>query len=358
MNGKIPVGILGATGSVGQRFVTLLADHPWFELVLLTGSSRSAGMAYGEAVDWMQSTPLPSEVGALTVRDSTPPLPARLLFSALGGEVAGPLESELARAGHVVVSNASSHRMDPDVPLVIPEVNPGHLDLALAQQHGDGAIFANPNCSTIGLVMALKPLVDSFGVEEVNCVTLQALSGAGLPGVPSLAITDNVIPFIAGEEEKVETEASKILGRLHGDRIEPAPLTISAQCNRVPVFDGHTACVSVRLSRPADLEEITTSFREFSGEPQRLRLPSAPDRPLHLAPRPDRPQPRLDRDTDRGMAVTVGRLRPCPILDVKFVCLSHNTLRGAAGGALLLAELLAARGTMTGLAVPRSGDPS
>jgi len=358
MSEKIPVGVLGATGSVGQRFVTLLAEHPWFDLVLLTGSTRSAGMPYGEAVNWMQATPLPPRVAAITVQQSMPPLPARMLFSALGGEVAGPLETELARAGHVIISNASSHRMDPDLPLIVPEVNADHLELARRQSFGDGAIFTNPNCSTIGLAMALKPLMNVFGVQEVLCVTMQALSGAGVPGVPSLAIMDNVIPFIDGEEEKVESETAKILGTLRGDRIVPAELTISAQCNRVAVLDGHTECVSVRLSRPAELEEIKESFHRFSGEPQRLRLPSAPSRPIHLCEQPDRPQPRLDRDTGGGMTVSIGRLRPCPILDVKFVCLSHNTLRGAAGGAVLLAELLAAKDMMAGITVPGPGDGS
>jgi aspartate-semialdehyde dehydrogenase len=297
-------------------------------------------------------------VAAITVQSSTPTLEARMLFSALGGKIAGPIETELARAGHLVVSNASSHRMDPDVPLIVPEVNPEHLELARGQGFGEGAIFTNPNCSTIGLVMALKPLVDAFGVEEVLCVTLQALSGAGLPGVPSLAIMDNVIPFINGEEEKVESEPAKILGELRDGRIVPAELTISAQCNRVPVVDGHTECVSVRLSRPAELGEIEESFRDFSGEPQRLRLPSAPVRPLQFCEQPDRPQPRLDRDTGDGMTVTIGRLRPCPILDVKFVCLSHNTLRGAAGGSVLLAELLAAKNLMAGMAAPKPGEGS
>jgi aspartate-semialdehyde dehydrogenase len=248
--------------------------------------------------------------------------------------------------------------MDPDVPLVIPEVNPDHLQLARGQDFGEGAIFTNPNCSTIGLAMALKPLADTFGVREVSCVTLQALSGAGLPGVPSLVILDNLIPHIIGEEEKVESETTKILGLLDGDRIIPANITVSAQCNRVAVVDGHTECISVRLANPAGLDEVERAFREFSGEPQRLGLPSAPDPPIHFCSRPDGPQPRLDRDRGRGMTVTVGRLRPCPVLDIKFVCLSHNTLRGAAGGALLLAEQVVARGLIAGLEPPeRVPDP-
>lgn len=358
---KIPVAVLGATGSVGQRFVSLLARHPWFELAALTGSERSAGRPYGEAVRWMQEEPLPAAAADLTVVATEPGLPARLVFSALGGDIAGPRESELAAAGHLVVSNASSHRMDPDVPLVVPEVNPDHLGLVdhPGRQDGRGAILTNPNCSTIGLVMALKPLADAFGVERVSVVTLQAASGAGIPGVPSMALLDNVIPFIPGEEEKIEAETRKILGRLErGDprRIEPAALTVSAQANRVPVLDGHTLCVSVGLTRRPErsgelnVEAVADAFDRFTGEPQRRRLPSAPERPLCVTARREGPQPRLDRGRGRGMAVTVGRIRPCPLLDVRFVAMVHNTVRGAAGGALLLAELAADRGLL--------GDPT
>lgn len=271
------------------------------------------------------------------------PLPSKLLFSALGSKVAKDAEVELATAGHCVVSNASSHRMDADVPLMVPEVNPDHLGLA-EEQPWDGALFTNPNCSTIGLVMALKPLYDAFGLEAVNAVTLQAVSGAGLHGVPSMSIVDNLIPYIGGEEEKIESETQKILGRLEGGAIEPAPVTVSAQVNRVPVIDGHTECVSVRLGRPASLEEVRDALASFTAAPQELGLPSAPERPVLVTDEPDRPQPRLDRNAGRGMAATVGRLRPCPILDYKFVVLSHNTLRGAAGGALLVAELAVAKG--------------
>lgn len=353
---RLPVGVLGATGSVGQRFVSLLAAHPWFEPVVLTASQRSAGRAYGDAVSWAQSTPIPESVAGLEVRETAPGLPARLLFSALDSAVAGPLEEELAAAGHVVVSNARNHRMDPDVPLVVPEVNPAHLGLARAQTHGGGegrgAIFANPNCSTIGLVMALKPLVDAFGVRKVSVVTLQAASGAGIPGVPSMALLDNVVPYIPGEEEKLEQEGRKILGRLTDDvpgglRIEPAALTVSAQVTRVPVVDGHTLCISVELATPGITpEDAEEAFAAFTAEPQELGLPTAPPAPVIVTRRLEGPQPRLDRDRGAGMAVTVGRVRPCSLLHLRFVALVHNTLRGAAGGALLLAELARAKGLL------------
>lgn len=349
---KVPVGVLGATGSVGQRFVSLLADHPWFELVAVTGSERSAGRRYGDAVRWMLADPPPPAAAELAVLAPGQALPCRLLFSALTADVAGPAEAELARAGHLVVSNAGSHRMDSDVPLVVPEVNPDHLELARRQGFGGGAILTNPNCSTIGLVLALKPLADAFGVAEVSVVTMQALSGAGLPGVPSMAILDNLIPFIGGEEEKVESESRKILGRLGPGGVAPAEIVISAQCNRVAVLDGHTECVSLRLAKEATAEEIAAALAGFTAEPQHLGLPSAPLPPIHVTARPDGPQPRLDRDRGRGMAVTVGRLRPCPLFGWKMVVLSHNTLRGAAGGALLLAELAVAKGLLPGAAPP------
>lgn len=368
---KIPTAVLGATGSVGQRFVTLLADHPWFEIAALTGSERSAGRLYGEAVHWMQEEPLPPAVASLPVIPTEPGLPARWVFSALGGSIAGPLETSLAEAGHVVVTNAGSHRMDPDVPLVVPEVNPDHTALVKSQRFGSesggtrGAILANPNCSTIGLVMALKPLADAFGIEKVSVVTLQATSGAGIPGVPSMALLDNVIPFISGEEEKIEAETRKILGRLRPDAtgIEPAAITVSAQANRVPVIDGHTLCVSAGLrDRPTkdgalDLDAVTEAMETFSAEPQGRGLPSAPVPPVLVTPRSEGPQPRLDRGRGRGMAVTVGRIRPCPLLDVRLVALVHNTLRGAAGGALLLAELAVAQGLL-GEAISEQPSPA
>jgi len=342
---RIPVAVLGATGSVGQRFVSLLAEHPWFEVAALAASERSAGKPYAEAVEWMQASPLPAEIAAMPVGAPTPEGVdgCPLVFSALDAAVAGPAEAELARAGRVVVSNAKSHRMDPDVPLLVPEVNADHLELA-RRQAGPGLVLTNPNCSTIGLTLALKPLADAFGVDAVHVVTMQALSGAGLPGVPGLRAVDNVVPFIGGEEEKMESETRKILGRFTGEAIEPATLAVSAACNRVAVIDGHLECVSVKLSRRASADELRSAWTGFAGEPQRLGLPSAPTPPVHWLAGPDAPQPRLHRDLGRGMAVSVGRLRPCPVLDWKFVTLSHNTVRGAAGGALLVAELAVEKG--------------
>lgn len=346
---RIPVAVLGATGAVGQRFVSLLAAHPWFEVTTLTASDRSAGKSYGEAVRWLQAETMPPGIAAMGVLPTEARhVEPRLVFSALDAAVAGPVEAELAARGHVVVSNARSHRMDPQVPLLVPEVNAGHLELVGRRPAGAGAIIANPNCSTIGLTLALKPLADAFGLEGVHVVTLQAVSGAGYPGVPSLEMVDNVVPFIAGEEEKLESETLKVLGRLEatadGCRVVPARLHVSAQCNRVPVLDGHLECVSVALGRQALAEELWEAWARFEGPPEVRELPSAPARPVHYVDGHDRPQPRLDRARDKGMAVAVGRLRPCPILDYKFVLVTHNTLRGAAGGGILCAELAVARG--------------
>lgn len=335
MTNKIPVTILGATGSVGQKFVELLLDHPWFEIVSLCASERSAGKSYKEAVQWFQSTPLARPIGDLVVQACEPNVPGRIAFSGLDADVAGPIEETFARAGYVVVSNAKNHRMDPDVPLLIPEVNADQLSLVRQQSYGNGMIVTNPNCSAVGLVMALKPLVDHFGVEEVFVVTMQALSGAGYPGISSLDIIDNLIPFIGGEETKLETEPLKILS---------VPCKISAQCNRVAVVDGHTESVSVRLSKTAQASEMIEAWRSFAGEPQRFELPFAPKQPIHYFDEDMYPQPRKHRLLERGMAVSIGRLRPCPILDWKFTVLSHNTIRGAAGGAILNAELLVKKG--------------
>lgn len=341
---RIPVAVLGATGTVGQRFVALLADHPWFELVAVAASARSAGRPYGEAARWILSEPCPPAAAALPVRACDETFDVPLVFSALDASVAGELEVAHARAGALVVSNAKSHRMAPDVPLLVPEVNPGHLDLLDVQSFGRGGIVTNPNCSTIGLVLALAPLARGFGVSRAMVVTLQALSGAGVPGVSSLAAIDNLIPFIGGEEEKLETETQKILGVHERDAIRPAAIEVSAQCTRVPVLDGHTECVSVALESPAEPAALVEAWNEFRGVPQELALPSAPARPTLYLPDEDAPQPRLHRDLGAGMTCSVGRLRPCSILHWKFVCLSHNTLRGAAGGAVLCAELALARG--------------
>lgn len=348
------MGVLGATGAVGQRFVSLLRHHPWFDVVYLGASERSEGNAYGEAARWIQDDPLPPEVAEMQVRSCEPPegeeIP--LFFSALDSSVAGSIETEFARAGHLVVSNARNHRMDPGVPLLVPEVNPDHLDLLEDQDFDGGGIVTNPNCSTIGLVLALKPLHDHFGLETVHVVTLQALSGAGVPGVASMEIADNVIPFISGEEDKLETEPLKILGTLDGREIRPADIRIGAHCTRVPVTDGHTEAISVTLRNQASAEDIIGAWNEWIGEPQRLRLPSAPVRPVQYLSGAMDPQPRLHRNLGKGMTVSVGRLRADPVFDWSFFGLSHNTVRGAAGGALLCAELAVARGALEGVKVP------
>lgn len=349
LTGRIPVAVLGATGSVGQRMLSLLDGHPWFRLGSVTASERSAGRVYEEAARWVLPTPIPEEVVGMEVRATGPELEEGLLFSALDASVAGSVETEYAQRGHVVVSNARNHRMDPHVPLLVPEVNPDHLDLVAHQSFSGGAIIANPNCSTIGMALVLAPLHRAFGVERVNVVTLQAISGAGIPGVASLQIIDNIVPFISGEEEKLEAEPLKILGELSDGLIVPAQLTVSAQCNRVPVVDGHTLCISVKLGRAVSAEAIIDAWDSFRGEPTALGLPSAPSRPIVYFDEPDQPQPRMHRDLGNGMAVAVGRLRACPLLDWKFVTTSHNTVRGAAGGALLCAELAVARRAVEGL---------
>ncbi len=353
MNEKIKVGILGATGAVGQRFAQLLADHPWFETEVLTASDRSAGKTYAESCRWLLRGGMPDSLAnvplAPTEVDAIPD-DVRLLFSALPGGSAGAIEEELAMAGFGVCSNASAHRMDPDVPLLIPDVNPDHTALIRVQQTRRGwrgFIVTNPNCSATALVCALKPLHDAFGLEAVNVVTMQALSGAGYPGVASLDILDNVIPYISGEEEKIESEPRKLLGTLRGDSIELARFAVSAQANRVAVRNGHLEAVSVKLSRVASIDEVAAAFAGYRAEPQRLGLPSAPDPAIVLHSAADRPQPRLDRLAGNGMATSVGRLRPDPIFDYKFVVLGHNTIRGASGGALLNAELLRAQGYLT-----------
>lgn len=351
---RVPVAILGATGSVGQRFIQLLAAHPWFEIRALTASEASAGQRYGDVVRWVQTTPIPDEIRRVEVRPTEPASAegCRLVFSALGSAVAGPVEEDFARAGYLVASNAKNHRMDPDVPLLVPEVNADHLALASHQSFGDGgAILTNPNCSTIGLVLALKPLVKAFGVERVHVVSMQALSGAGLRGVPSVQAVDNLIPYIGGEEEKIETESRKILGRLADGKIEDFDLAASATCTRVPVVDGHTLCVSVKLVAKASEADLIEAWENFAGQPQLLSLPLAPLQPVHYLDGDDVPQPRRHRDLERGMAISVGRLRRCPLFDYKFVTLSHNTIRGAAGGAVLLAELAIARGFVDGVHV-------
>lgn len=340
---KIPVAILGATGSVGQRFIELLINHPWFEVAELAASDRSAGKKYSEAVNWIMQTPLPEKFANMIVKRSEPNLDSKIAFSGLDASVAGEIETAFAEAGYYVISNARNHRFDDDVPLMIPEVNYEHLELLKSQKY-KGGIVTNPNCSTIGMALALKPLYDNFGLEAVNVVTLQAISGAGYPGLPSLDIIDNVVPFIGGEEKKMETEPSKILGKLEKDKISFADFKISAQCNRVAVIDGHTECVQVKLGKKVSAEEIIKVWKNYKSLPQQLNLPSAPINPIVYLNEDKYPQPKIHRNIDKGMAASVGRLRECSLFDYKFVVLSHNTIRGAAGGTILIAELMKAKG--------------
>lgn len=341
---KIPVGILGATGSVGQKFIQLIDNHPFFETMEVMASDRSAGKTYKDVVNWFLPTPIPDSVANLIIDRCVPNNKVRFVFSGLDSGVAGEIETEYAKAGYTVVSNAKNHRFDEDVPLLIPEVNSDHLDLVTSQKYNGGMIITNPNCSTIGLTLALKPLEDAFGIDEVNVVTMQAVSGAGFPGVSSLSIIDNIVPFISGEEEKIESEPLKILGTLENNSVKLKNFKMSAQCNRVSVIDGHLESVQVKLKEKTTKEKIIEAWRNFKGEPQSLNLPTAPEKPIYYFDEPDYPQPRLHRALENGMAVSIGRLKECPIFDYKFVVLSHNTMRGAAGGALLCAELLIKKG--------------
>ena len=347
MTRKIPVGILGATGVVGQRFIQMLERHPWFEVAWLAASDRSEGKTYAEAARWRLKTAVPAAVAAMKISPATPEGAPKIIFAALDASIAAELEPRFADAGCAVVSNSSALRMKEDVPLVIPEVNGCHIKLIDTQawrKKSGGFIVTNPNCSAIGLVLALAPLEQRFGLETVMAVTMQAVSGAGYPGVASLDILGNVIPFIRNEEEKMEEETHKLLGRMNGTKIIPGGFAMSAQCNRVAVEDGHTESVSVRLKKKAKPDEIIAAWNNFRSEPQELKLPSAPERPVVYLDASDRPQPRFDVDLGAGMTTTVGRLRPCGVLDWKFTVLSHNTIRGAAGAAVLNAELLKARG--------------
>jgi aspartate-semialdehyde dehydrogenase len=347
MISKLAVGILGATGIVGQRFIQMLEGHPWFEVAWLAASDRSEGRAYGEAARWRLKTAIPERIANMAVSVAKPDGAPKVIFAALDAAIARELEPQFAAAGSAVVSNSSALRMQADVPLVIPEVNGDHIRLIECQswrRQSGGFVVTNPNCSAIGLVMALAPLHRHFELDAVMAVTMQAVSGAGYPGVASLDILGNVIPYIAKEEEKMEEETQKLLGILSGSSVQPAPFAVSAQCNRVAVEDGHTESVSVRLKKKATAEEIIVAWNNFRTEPQQLQLPSAPERPVMYVNTADRPQPRFDSDLGGGMTTTVGRLRPCAVLDWKFTVLSHNTIRGAAGAALLNAELLKAKG--------------
>jgi aspartate-semialdehyde dehydrogenase len=352
---RTPVGILGATGMVGQEFVSFLRDHPWFDLTWLGASDRSAGKLYREATTWRLGGETPAYVRDIVVSESKPGgvnqvRAPNLVFSAMDASVATEIEQAFASAGHTIVSNSRNHRMDADVPLLVPEINADHLGLIPDQQRRrgwKGQIVTNPNCSTVVLVMALAPL-KQFGIERVVVTTMQAISGAGYPGVASMDINANVVPFIGGEEEKMQQETQKILGNLSGDRVgggvEPLAAKVSAHCNRVPVVDGHTITVSIELTQKPSEEEILRAWRSWRGVPQQKNLPSAPPCPVIYMREQDRPQPRRDVERENGMAVFVGRLRKCPVLDYKFVALGHNTVRGAAGAAVLNAEVMKAEG--------------
>ena len=350
MSMKRKVAILGATGAVGQRFIQLLQGHPWFQIEVLAASERSAGKKYKDACNWVMESNLPKEIAEMPVANADVASVEKagdvdLVFSSLPGDLAGSVESEFA-AFYPVFSKASAHRMEKDVPLIIPEINPDHTDLIRLQQKArgwKGFITTDPNCSTIQLAITLKPLMQ-FGLRNVIVSTMQALSGAGYPGVPSLDIIDNVVPFISGEEEKMEAEALKILGTFNGKVVQNADFKLSASCNRVHVKDGHLESVFIKLEEDPSIDEIEAAFARFKGEPQKLKLPSAPEQPIVIRKEQNRPQPRFDRDTGHGMSVVVGRIRKDPIMTFKYMCLGHNTVRGGAGAGILSAELLVAKG--------------
>jgi aspartate-semialdehyde dehydrogenase len=352
MQTKHPIGILGATGMVGQRYIQLLENHPWFEVAWLAASDRSSGKTYGEAAKWRLDTALPERVAHMNVSPADPEGAPKIIFSSIDAPIARELEPRFASAGCAVVSNSSAFRMAANVPLVIPEINADHLHLIEEQswrKQSGGYIVTNSNCTVMGPVLALKPIEERFGIEQIFATSMQAVSGAGYPGVASMDILDNVVPYIPNEEEKMEEERLKLLGKLEsspaGHQVKPLPARMSASCNRVPVVDGHTVSVSIKLGTPATRDEILAAWAEFrplAGQ----GLPTAPDQPVEWAPQNDRPQPRLDRNRGNGMAVTVGRLRPCNVLDWKFTVLSHNTIRGAAGATILNAELLASLGKL------------
>jgi aspartate-semialdehyde dehydrogenase len=347
MEKKIPVGVLGATGMVGQRFIQLLEHHPWFEVSWIAASERSAGRPYAEAAKWRMKTAMPARIATMTLSPASARNMPKTIFAALDADIARDLEPQFAEAGCAVITNSSAFRMHPNVPLVIPEVNADHfklIDTQVWRKSSGGFIVTNSNCSAMGLVLALAPLHKKFEIEKMYAVTMQAVSGAGYPGVASLDILGNVIPYISKEEEKMEAETRKMLGTLNGHEVKDAPFAMSAQCNRVAVEDGHTESVSVQFRKKATAEDILEAWSSFRSVPQELKLPHAPVEPVYYDPRPDRPQPRFDVDRGNGMTATCGRLRPCSLLDWKFTVLSHNTIRGAAGAALLNAELLKVQG--------------
>jgi aspartate-semialdehyde dehydrogenase len=344
---KIPVGVLGATGAVGQRFVQLLANHPWFELAAVAASERSEGKRYKDVANWVIPGDPPEGVGDMVVQPLTPNLPVKLVFSAVPSSIAREVEPQFARAGYAVCSNASAFREVADIPLLIPEVNADHLGMIAKQRQlrgWSGLIVTSPNCTITGVVMALKPLHTAYKVTRVFMASMQAVSGAGYPGVASLDILGNVIPYIKGEEEKFQQELSKMLGTVKDGRCTSADILLSAHANRVPVVDGHTVSISAGFAVKPTVEDALAVMRDYRGDPVCAQLPSAPPHPLAITMLPDRPQPRRDRDTEGGMAVSVGRVRPCPILDLRMTTVTHNTLRGAASGAVLNAELLVVEG--------------
>lgn len=346
---KTPVGILGATGMVGQHFIKFLIDHPWFEVTWVGASDRSAGKLYKDATSWRLDGVTPENIAKLTVDECKPsPTAPKLMFSATDASVATEIERAFATAGHVVVSNSRNHRMDADVPLLVPEVNADHLGLLPLQRKTrgwSGVIATNPNCSTVALTMALGPL-KQFGITKVIVTTMQAVSGAGYPGVSSMDILGNVVPYIGGEEEKMQQETQKILGDFVGGEVKFLDAKVSASCNRVPSVDGHLVSVSVELAKKPSRDEVLAAINSYQGEPQKKNLPSAPKVPVQYMDAPDRPQPRRDAEREKGMACFVGRLRECPVLDWKFTCLAHNTIRGAAGAAVLNAELMKVEGLL------------
>ncbi len=351
MNNKIPVGVLGATGTVGQRFVQLLENHPWFEVATVTGSERTVGRPYADGVNWKINGDIPDGAANLIVQPTEPNLgisgTSPIVFSALPTAEAREWEPQFAAAGYAVVTNASAFRMTPDVPLLIPEVNPTHTELIPTQQANNnwsGFIVASPNCSTTSVILPLKVWQEAFGLEAALMTTMQAISGAGFPGVSSMDILDNVVPYIGGEDGKLENEPKKLLGTVTDGALALADIRASAQANRVPVFDGHLASVSVKLGQKASVAEAIAALETWQPPAVCAELPSAPERPLIYRHEPDRPQPRLDRDSEDGLAWTVGKVRQCGVLDLRFMSITHNTLRGAASGSILNAELLVAQG--------------
>ncbi|MFP4363882.1 MAG: aspartate-semialdehyde dehydrogenase [Spirochaetia bacterium] len=342
---KISVAVLGATGTVGQKFIHLLRSHPYFVVKEVVASPRSAGKRYEDACKWKQDDFIPEDIRNLTVKSTEEELESPVLFSGLDSSIAGPVEEKYAEAGHYVISNSKNHRMVKNVPLVIPEINPEHLDIVKDQSY-KGGIITNSNCSTMFLAMVLAPLHKAFGIKRVQVTTMQAISGAGYPGVASMDILGNVVPYISGEEEKLEVEAQKILGSVQNGKIISADFTVSAQCNRVPVFDGHMETLSIEFDQKPSVEEVKKTLAEFTGYPQEAQLPFAPDKPIYVFEQPDRPQPARDYMKGNGMVTFVGRVRECSVLDIKMVILGHNTIRGAAGAAILNAETMYTKGLL------------